>query len=251
MEKIKALMFNLSSENLDLHKKLTLNMLSGNNVLTDIIQFESGEFVDSPFVQHIEIPARDEYNFIKNEDMSSILCIDDDDLLYYKFFKQKIMNSRLSTVGGIGGFKILLDKSMFEREKHVYEIRYRHGDTWTSWQAIAGKFIVAQEYRFGPGGIAEVYNSMNVNEVEAFKDEFQIRYCGKLFEEMVLSNALHRIYNDPYNNEIRKIIDPSTYQILFDSQMMQDFSREKISKIWLDFDERYRVSYSNTNLVPK
>lgn len=243
MEKIKCLLFNLSSANLVAHEEFKEKVMSGCNILTEIIRFENGKFVDSPFVQQMEIPTRDEYNLIKNEDMSNILGIDDHNLLYYEFFKQRFMSSTSGTLGNLmggSGFKILLDKLMFKGERYVYEIRFRYRENWTSWQAIAGKFIVLQEYGFGPGGIAEVYSSMSAKEVEAFKDDFQIRYCGCLIEEMVLSDSLQRIYNDPCNSDIRKIIDPSTYQILFDSQLIQEFSGEDISKIWFDFENRYR-----------
>lgn len=70
-KKINALLFNFTKDNLDAHEATKENMTSGRNVLKDIIQFENGEFSDSPFVQLIEIACDGPYNHVNDEQMSN------------------------------------------------------------------------------------------------------------------------------------------------------------------------------------
>jgi hypothetical protein len=58
--------------------------------------------------------------------------------------------------------------------------------------------------------------------------------------DLMKPNTLPRIINDPFNNGIRKIIDPTTFQILFDSQIIQEVPSDKSYEIWREFEDRYR-----------
>lgn len=241
--KITALMFDFTTDNLNAHEVWKENMTSGRNVLNDIIQFEKGEFSDSPFVQSIEIATDDSYNLVKDGQMSNILKIDKENLCNYQMYTNTFKKSRSYTkgMGTSKGIIILANKAMFEQTKHIFEIRYIKNDKkWSPWHAITGKFIVAHVYRFGPGGIAEVYSPMATREIENFTQNFQIRYSGSMTHELMKSNTLPRIVNDPHNDDIRKIIDPTTFQILFDSQIIQEVPSDKSYEVWRKFEERYR-----------
>jgi len=76
LENVNVLLFDFTRENLDEHEEAKVNLTSGKNVLEDLIQFEDGEFCESPFVQCIQIPTDDPYNQIPDEQMSDILGID-------------------------------------------------------------------------------------------------------------------------------------------------------------------------------
>lgn len=243
--KITALLFDFKKENLDAHEAAKVNMTSGKNVLKDLIQFEDGEFSESSFVQLIEIACDIPYNHIPNEQMSNILGIDKNNLCFYRIYTYSIKNSRSYTMGYLsrgapGQLMILANKAMFEKAIPIFEIRFKRNDKWSSWQAIAGKFLVVQNYSSGPGGIAEVYSSMTEREIEDFRQNFQVRYSGSIVSELVMPNKLPRIINDPSSSDIRKIIDPNTFQILFDSQIMQVVSSDESYGIWRKFEDRYR-----------
>jgi hypothetical protein len=246
--KINFLLFDFTTENLNAHEVWKENMTSGRNVIKDIIQFENGEFSDSPFVQLIEIACDglDNYNHVKDEQISNILGIDKENLCNYQMYTNTFKNSRSYTRGmrRSGDIIIWANKAMFEqtfKQTNIFEIRYyQNEEKWSSWQAITGKFIVAQEYRFGPGGVAEVYSPMATREIANFKGNFQIRYSGSMTSDLMKPNTLPRIINDPFNNGIRKIIDPTTFQILFDSQIIQEVPSDKSYEVWRDFEERYR-----------
>ncbi|NLP52032.1 hypothetical protein [Bacillus sp. RO1] len=244
MSNITALLFDFTTDNLDAHEIWKENMTSGRNVLNDIIQFENGEFSDTPFVRSIEIACYDCFNHIKDEQMSNILKIDKENLCNYEMYNTTYRKSRSFTrnMQSLGDKIIILaNKSMVEQTKHIFEIRYKENEEkWSSWQAIAGKFIVTQEYRFGPGGVAQVYSPLAAKQIANFKQKFEIRYSGSILLDMGEPNTLTRIINDPFNNGIRKIIDPTTFQILFDSQIIQEVPSEKSDEIWRNFEERYR-----------
>ncbi|KYG27734.1 hypothetical protein [Alkalihalobacillus trypoxylicola] len=251
-KKIKALLFDFTKDHLAAHEAGKVHMTSGENVLKDImIQFENGECSDSPFVELIEIePKAGSYDLIRNEQMSHIIGIDEHNLCFYPIYTRTFKKNRsftraLLSKGARGEFMILANNEMFEGVNPVFEIRFKYYDNraeqwkWSSWQAIAGKFIVAQTYKFGPGGIAEVYSSLTEKEIETFKQDFQIRYSGSSIVELGIENSLPRIMNDPFNGDFRKVIDPNTFQILFDSQIIQEVSSEKSYEIWKSFEERY------------
>src|SRR5690606_5495265 len=86
LENVNVLLFDFTRENLDEHEEAKVNLISGKNVLEDLIQFEDGEFCESPFVQCIQIPTDDPYNQIPDEQMSDILGIEKNNLLYYRIF---------------------------------------------------------------------------------------------------------------------------------------------------------------------
>ncbi|TXC81569.1 hypothetical protein FS935_21945 [Metabacillus litoralis] len=247
---IKALLFDFSKENLDVDIDDKFNITLGNNILNDILRFEKGNFIDNPFVQLTEIECElDSHNFVSNEKMSNILGIDKSSICFYQIYTHFFRRMYLSTIGKSPAtfqvkFIILAYKEMFEKAEPIFDIRFKSyvddEEKWSSWQAIAGKFIVAQEYRFGPGGIAEVYNSMTEKEIENFKQNFQIRYSGSIVSELGMPNTLPRIINDPFSSDLIKIIDPNTFQILFDSQILRGSSSEESGELWQIFDERYR-----------
>lgn len=236
---IKALLFDFTKENLDTYNTDKINMTSGNDVLNDIIQFENGNFIDSPFVQLIDIEYEsDEYYIIRNEEMCKVLEIDKNNFFYYGIYARRLKKTGIYTSRlRINSFEIIANKEMFEGTvAPIFEIRANH--EMTSWQAIAGKFIVIRESI--PSGIAEVYNPITKYAIEMFKQDFQIRYSGSKILDIGVHNPLPRINKDPFNSNIIKIIDPSTFQISFDSQIIQENSSEKSSEIWKRFEERYR-----------
>lgn len=247
-DKINALLFDFTKDNLHAHEADNILMTSGKNILNEIIQFENGEFSDSPFAQLIEIECEsDNYNHIKNETMSNILGIDKNSLFLYEIYTHHFFKKRCFTRGNLPStlqakFFILANKGMLEESVPIFEIRFKkyinEEEKWSSWQAISGKFIVTQEYRFGPGGVLGVYSSMTEREIESFKRNFQIRYSGSIITELGMPNTLHRI-EDPFNSDIRKIIDPNTFQILFDSQIINEVSSEKSCEVWQKFSDRY------------
>ncbi|GAF66070.1 hypothetical protein BTS2_2970 [Bacillus sp. TS-2] len=253
-KKIKALLFDFTKDHLAAHEAGKVHMTSGENVLKDImIQFENGECSDSPLVELIELepePESSRYDIVRNEQMSHIMGIDEHNLCSYPIYDHIFIKSRsytraLLSKGARGEFMILANKEMFEGVNPIFEIRYKYLDNkasqwkWSSWHAIAGKFIVAQTFNVGPGGIAEVYSSITEKEIETFKQDFQIRYSGSSIVELAIENSLTRIMNDPFNGDFRKVIDPNTFQILFDSQIIQEVSSEKSYEIWKSFEERY------------
>ena len=69
---------------------------------------------------------------------------------------------------------------------------------------------------------------------------FQMRYSGYRVKELFQANILYRIIDDPFNTNIRKIIDPTTFHILFDSQIIQETSSDESYEIWKEFEKRYR-----------
>jgi hypothetical protein len=243
-KKVNTLLFDFTKDNLEAHEIYKENMISGSNVLEDIIQYKNGEFSDSFFVKLIEVECDDNDNYIKDEKMGNILGIDEKNLCFYQIytctFNQHSSFTRgYLNDGKIGEFKILSNKVMFERNP-IFELRFKIREKWSAWHAIAGKFIVAQNYNMGPGGIAGLYSSITKEEIETFKQSFQIRYSGSLIPEILKSNTLHRIINDPFDSSIRKIIDPATSHILFDSQVIHEVSSDKSFEIWRKFEERYR-----------
>ncbi|MEC5424307.1 hypothetical protein QGM71_12475 [Virgibacillus sp. C22-A2] len=246
-DKIKVLLFDLTEDNLIVHQAINSNIISGRNILKDSIQFKNGEFSDTPFVKLIEIEYESAINnTVKDVQMSKILGIDESNLCFYHFYYHTYKRFRSFTrkelsSGYPGEFIILTNKAMFEKANSIpiFEIRFKKNEKWSSWQAIAGKFIVAQNYIFGPGGVAEVYSSMTEKVIETFGQDFQIRYGGRSVSELGMINSLHRIINDPFHSDIRKIIDPFTFQILLDSQLIQELSSEKSIEVWRNFEERY------------
>jgi len=244
--KIKALKFNLTDKNIKEHAVIIDALTSGINVLTDIIHLSKGQFIDCPFVQQIEIACDGPCNHIKSERICDILGIDKSNLCYFNFYRHSFKKSRSYTqellhYGHPGEIKILVNKKMFEVSRNIFEIRLKIQDEWSSWHGIAGEFIISRNYRFGPGGIVDVYNSMDTNEIAKFVTNYQIRYCGVLLSDLMMPKVLFRVFKDPFNSEIRKIIDPVTFQILFDSQIIQEASSEKSDKLWSDFESRYRA----------
>ncbi|WP_322421617.1 hypothetical protein [Jeotgalibacillus haloalkalitolerans] len=244
-ETIKALMFDFTRDNLNAYEVDKAMLTSGENLLSDIMQFESMKYIESPFTRLIDIECDYANNLIKDEKMSTILGIDKENLFHYYFFDRINKKSHSSTktylsAGHPGEFSILASKTMLEAGDPIFEIRFKLEEKWSSWQAIAGKFIVAQNYRFGPGGVAEVYHSMTEKEIESFKQTFQIRYSGSIRLALNMPDTLRRMINDPFDRDIRKLIDPHTFQILFDSQLMHEFSSEKSQEIWSKFETRYR-----------
>lgn len=244
--KVTAMLFDLTQGNLDTHEASKITMTSGSNIINDIIQLNNNEFIHSPFAQLIEIECElDSYDHVTNKTMSNILGIDENNLLFYNFYKHVFTKNRLFTSEfrpsmWITKLFFLANKEMFKKADPIFDIRFKNDDgKWSSWQAIAGKFIVAQENKFGPGGIASVYSPITEKEIEGFKSKFQIRYSGSIIYELVMPNTLPRIIKDPINSDIRKIIDPNTYQILFDSQIIQEVSSEKSYEVWRGFEERY------------
>ncbi|MDN4605904.1 hypothetical protein [Sporosarcina highlanderae] len=242
-DKIKALLFDFTEDNLNVHQASKADIISGRNILKDGIQIINGEFSDTPFVQIIEIDSFVP-DKVENVQMSNILGIDESELCVYSIYSRTFKESRSFTRGELssgypGDFTILTNKAMFEKANPIFEIRFKKNEKWSSWQAIAGKFIVAQNYKFGPGGIAEVYSSMSEKVIETFSHDFQIRYSGSGVSEFGMVNSLHRIIKDPIHSDIRKIIDPFTFQILFDSQLIQELSSEKSIEAWRKFEERY------------
>lgn len=255
MEKVNFLLFDLTDENIKSNQELQEMLLSGENILSEVAQIKNNAFTDSPFVKQIEARGENDYSHIKDEEMSKLLEVDKNNLLYYEFFRTTIKNARSMTVsynyhGNLGQFKLLTNKSMFKSNKHIFEIRCKVDDKWSSWQAIAGKFIIAKEYRFGPGGIREKYNFMGSNEFEIIKQDYQLRYCGRVFDDMLMENTLSKIHNDPFNHSVVKMIDPDTNIVLFDlqmsdkihfdSQVPNEISVKEISKFWMDYVKRYR-----------
>jgi len=249
-EKIRALLFDFTKDNLDAHEALKVNITSGVNILEDLIRFQNGEFKDSPFVRLFEIEGDSSYIeyartiHIKDEHLSNILGIDKNNLCFYHFYNYYFLKLGTFMKGKTSReLTILANKEMFKGVNiPIFEIRTRmvfHGEEkWSSWQAIAGKFIVIGNS--GPSGLAEVYSSMTKKEIEAFKQDFQIRYSGSIVLEMGMGNSLTRIINDPLNSEIRKIIDPYNFHILFDSQIIKEVSRERSFGYWKIFEERYK-----------
>lgn len=250
-EKIRVLLFDFTKNNLDAHEKCKVNITSGENILEDLIRFENGEFKDSPFVRLLEIEGDSAYLeirraiHIRDEHLSNILEVDKKNLCYFHFYNYYILKrfTIMSEVKTSRELLILANKEMFTGGKiPIFEIRAKivvHGEEkWSSWQAIAGKFIVIGHSNHS--GLAEVYNSMTEKEIETFKQDFQIRYSGSSVLEMGMENSLTRIIKDPFNSNIRKIIDPYTFQILFDSQIIKEVSRESGFEYWKIFEERYK-----------
>jgi hypothetical protein len=241
--KINFLLFDFTADNLDANEAWKEKMTSGRNVLEDIIQFENSEFCDSPFVRSIEVACEGFYNGVEDEQMSNILKIDKENLCNYQMYRNYFKKTWSGTRHMLpqGDVFIFANKAMLEQTNHIFEIRYyQNEEKWSSWQAITGKFIVAQEYRFGPGGVTGAYSPMATREIANFKQKFEIRYSGFKIEERVTPNTLHRITNDPFNDDIRKIIDPTTFQVLFDSQIIEEVSSDKSYEVWRKFEERYR-----------
>lgn len=253
-EKIRALLFDFTKDNLDAHESGKVNITSGENVLEDVIQFENGEFNDSPFVRLFEIEGYSSHILnpqtihIKGEQLSNILEVDKNNLCFYSLYNRYFLKRGRGTytieVKTSRQLMFLANKEMFKGGNiPIFEIRVKmdiHGEEkWSSWQAVAGKFIViGNSYS---SGIAEVYNSMTEKEIETFKQDFQIRYSGSSVLEFEMGNySLPRIINDPFNSDIRKIIDPYSFQILFDSQIIKEVSREKSCEYWEIFEERYK-----------
>ncbi|MCM3612684.1 hypothetical protein M4S82_15670 [Planococcus sp. MERTA32b] len=238
---IKALLFDFTKENLEAHIAENINMTSGNNIVNDIIQFENEKFIDNPFVKLIDIEyesVHDEYG-ISNEQMSKVLEIDNNNICFYEIHNRKLSKDKRRCHASTVALDplIIANKEMFEEvNAPIFEIKYRN--EMSSWQAIAGKFILIHGNT--PGGLLGIYNPIRKSSIENFfKRDFQIRFSGNKISTIAI-NHLHRICNDPFSSDLIKIIDPSTSQILFDSQLMKDNSSEKSGEIWRKFDERYR-----------
>lgn len=241
--KITALLFDFTGNNLYAHEAAKVSMTSGKNVLKDLIQFEDGEFSESPFVQLIEIACDQPYNSIRDEQISTILGIDKNNLCFYQiytyYFKNNISFTRDLSIGDVGKPIILANKAMLEVANPIFEIRSKINEKWSSWQAITGRFIVAQKHRGVKAGVKGIYSPMTERDIESFKQNFQLRYSGSRILELGKPNALLRIKNDPSNSDIRKVIDPKTFQILFDSQIIQAVSSDESYELWRKFEERY------------
>lgn len=240
---IKALLFDFTKENLEAHIEEKINMTSGNNILNDIIQFENEDFIDNPFVKLIDIECESVhyYSTISNEQMSKVLEIDNNNIYYYEIYKRKLSEGKSRFLVSRVPLDplIIANKEMFEGNfVPIFEIKFNN-EKMSSWQAIAGKFIVICGSI--PRGVAGVYNPIRKVSIEYFKREFQIRFSGNTIYTIGESiNTLHRISKDPFSSDLIKIIDPSTSQILFDSQIIKENSSEKSREIWQEFDQRYR-----------
>ncbi|NRG28238.1 hypothetical protein HRF69_14030 [Bacillus circulans] len=239
---IKALLFDFTKENLEAHIEENINMTSGNNILNDIIQFKNENFIDNPFVKLIDIEFESDYGyFISDEQMSKVLGIDNNNIFRYAIYGRKLSRNKSTSMSVTVPLDplIIANKAMFEESYNpIFEIKINNKEM-SSWQAIAGKFILI--HGSIPGGVAEVYNPIRKASIESFERNFQIRFSGVTIQSLVaLDNPLHRICKDPFSSDLIKIIDPSTYQILFDSHIIKENSSEKSREIWQKFDERYR-----------
>ncbi|MGG0717667.1 hypothetical protein ABE096_08725 [Robertmurraya massiliosenegalensis] len=245
-KKITALLFDFTIDNLNAHEDWKEIMISGRNVLDDIIRFKEDEFCNSPLVQLIEIETEsDSYKIIRNESMCNILGINNNNLCLYQNYSQQIRRRKISFTRPSNPrvlsdkFAILANKEMFEGTFPIFEIRLRRAEKWSVWQAIAGKFIFIMEFPY-PGGIAEIYRSIDNRQIENLKGNIEIRYSGISLQEVCSPFVLPRIVEDPFCCDLRKIIDPNTFHILFDSQIIHDFPGEKYNNAWKVFEERYR-----------
>ncbi|MFT8322391.1 MAG: hypothetical protein ABF649_15975 [Bacillus sp. (in: firmicutes)] len=240
---IKALLFDFTKENLEAHIEEKINMTSENNILNDIIQFKNENFIDNPFVKLIDIEYESVHHYysISDEQMSKVLEIDNNNIFYYKISRRKLSKNKSWSVTSTVPLDplIIANKEMFEENFNpIFEIKLNNNEM-SSWQAIAGKFIVI--HGSIPGGVAGIYNPIRKASIESFKRNFQIRFSGVTIQSLDASNnPLHRICKDPFSSDLIKIIDPSTYQILFDSHIIKENSSEKSREIWQKFDERYR-----------
>ena len=245
-EKINMLLFDFTKDNLEGHEEYKKNMTSGINFLSDIIQFENDEFLNSSFVQLVETNYDNDYGHIKDRKISNILGIDEVNLCFYQIYdylckKTVSMTREYLNTGQIREFKIIANKTMFKENSSIFEIRFKiEEDKWSSWQAIAGKFILTKDINMGAGGVAGLYSSITKKEIEVFMQSFQMRYSGRRIDELIQPNILCRIVDDPFNTNIRKIIDPTTFHILFDSQIIQETSSDKSYEIWKEFEKHYR-----------
>ncbi len=242
--KITALMFDLTKANMIKHHENFETMTLSRNVLNDIINVSNDLFIESPFAYQIEMTSEDLHGYVDTGELSNILGIGKDDLDSYHIFSKHYKKLGLFTLQHLnrsssGDFIFWANHKMFEQNDPIFEIRYKISETWSSWHAIAGKFIVAMYYKYGPGGIANVYSPMNTRDISNFKSSFELRYCGELIPNMDLTDMMHRVNNDPFNANMRKIIEPITFQILLDSQIIHDISSEDSYKTWLDFEKRY------------
>lgn len=243
---IKALLFDFTKENLEAHVADKINMTSGNNIVNDIIQFEDEKLIDNPFVKLIDVEYESNHGYygISNEQMSKVLEIDNNNVCHYEIYKRSLPKSkRFSVVQRVSldpNPIIIANKEMFEENiVPIFEIQFIQDET-TSWQAIAGKFILI--HGSIPRGVIGIYNPISKHSIEYFKQDFQIRFSGEKIDAIIgeSMNHLPRIYKDPFISDLIKIIDPSTSQILFDSQIIKYNSSEKNREIWQKFDERYR-----------
>lgn len=240
-----VLLFDLTYDNLKANEADKENITSGRNILKDIIKFINSKFSDSNFVKSIKIECNDLHHTIKNEEMSNILGMSENNLCFYRVYNYSLKREYSKTTaylntGKIGEYKIIANEKMFEGTEPIFEIRYKIEDKWSSWQGIAGKFILAKNSEWGPSGIAGRYSSITEEEIEIIKQKFQIRYSGSIVGEFVKKNTLPRIINDPFYSDIRKVIDPTTFHILFDSLVIQEVPNDKSYEIWMKFQERYR-----------
>lgn len=71
------------------------------------------------------------------------------------------------------------------------------------------------------------------------KNNIQIRLSGYMQWNFTIFDDVHRIVEDPISEDVIKIIDNKTYQILFDSSSSSYDSLEQRSKLWSEFEKRY------------
>ncbi|AIY05690.1 hypothetical protein Plano_1725 [Planococcus sp. PAMC 21323] len=236
---IKALLFDFTKENLEAHVADKINMTSGNNILNDIIQFEDEKLIDNPFAKLIDIDYESNHGYwgISNEQMSKVLEIDNNNVCHYEIYRRSRLFSVIQKVA-LDPI-IIVNKEMFqETNVPIFEIKFIKDET-ISWQAIAGKFILI--HGSTPRGIIGIYNPIRKFSIEEFKQDFQIRFSGVTMNRLDESiKHPPRIHKDPFSSDVLKIIDPSTSQILFNSQITKYNSSEKSYEIWQKFDERYR-----------
>lgn len=249
-EKIEFLLIDLTHKKINSYLDHEPKITSGKDILKDIIKFENGKLQESPFVQIIELDHSaysDKNLYLGEEQMSSNLNVKKDNLHIhhlrtYNFFETRLKNQ---VVPNPERFLIFTDKNMvYKSSNSVFEIRTKinglYGDSWSPWHAISGKFIIAQNVMYGPNGIVGKYNDLNEERIKIFNQIFQIRYSGESVVQIEMADELPRISSDPCNSKIKKIIDPYTFQILFDSTPLYKLSVEESFKTWQDFEKRYR-----------
>lgn len=191
------------------------------------------KFFESLCVNIIELSAKNDHETenmfqIINSEVEEMLNVKNDELTEYNFYGfprvSKDKKRRYESFGNAyNNIKFIIDRNFSNNNisKEVFEIRFNINPSenkWAPWQAIPGKFIVLGDYRFAPSGIADSYSEFTKeNYDKSMKNNIQIRFSGYMPWNFTIFDDVHRVIGDPVNENIVKIVDNKTYQILFDS----------------------------------
>lgn len=142
------------------------------------------------------------------------------------------------------GLNFLVEKEAFFKETPekipVFEIRYQQpNEKWTFWQAIPAEFIIMANYKWETQGVVGLYSAFEKRDKENLKNHFQIRFSGYAQKNITLETPFVRIFGDPTDESIFKVVDPKTQQILWDSLGNPNFTHEQREKSWQAFAKKY------------